>query len=330
MSQETPIPESPVIPESPIIPEIPTPETPTIPEIPTPETPTIPESSSIIPSTVKKIKHLCLSGGGLKGLAYIGAYKALLELKMDPTQLESITGTSIGAFFGFLVILGYTADELYSFVTNFEYSKVKNINFMDFFQTWGIESAEKIIKFFQAFMRKKTGESDLTFSNFYKKYPIKFTIVASNLKTHSPVYFNHENTPDEYVIWTIRRSMNLPLFFKKIYDEKSEDCWVDGGLLDNFPIQMCPDTDETLGIYCDSDGSEVYANKSLEDYFMNIFQSVLNLNTKYKVKNIKHAHLIRITIDRKYSNAYHIELNESIKKSFYNTGYQEIMSYFSR
>lgn len=283
------------------------------------------------PLTTHKIKHLCFSGGGLKGLAYIGAYKALQELNLlVPTQLESVTGTSVGAFFGFLLILGYSAEELYSFVTNFRYADVKDVNFLNFFQTWGIESGEKIVKFFQAFMRKKTGQSDLTFSEFYKKYPIKFTIVVTNLRTHTPVYFNHENTPNEYVIWTIRRSMSLPLFFNKICDPQTQDCWVDGGLLDNFAIQQCPDTEETLGIYCEKDGPEDnHSNSTLEDYFSNIFQSVLNLNTKYKLKTIKQAHLVRINIQKEYSNAYHTELDEPTKKSFYDAGYQAIVNHFA-
>ena len=62
----------------------------------------------------KKI-NLILQGGGIKGLAYIGALRYLEEKNY---QIEYISGTSIGAILGALVASGYNSYELENIIDN--------------------------------------------------------------------------------------------------------------------------------------------------------------------------------------------------------------------
>ena len=48
-------------------------------------------------------------GGGIKGVAYIGAFKALRELNVN---VEYLSGTSSGSIFATLFALDYTDDEM--------------------------------------------------------------------------------------------------------------------------------------------------------------------------------------------------------------------------
>lgn len=268
------------------------------------------------------IKHLALSGGGLKGIAYIGVYKALTELGV--LKLESIAGSSIGALAGLFVVLGFTPDELYSFVTSFNFNDIKEFDFINFLSNWGIEKGDKVIKFLQAFMRHKTGHSDLTFKQLYERYPIKLTMVTSLLNRHRPVYMNHELTPDEYVIWSIRKSISIPLFFTPIKD-KDNNCYVDGGLLDNFPIAQCPDTEETLGIYF-GETNEEYPIDSFEDFLMNNLFGIFNLNCRNSIQSVKKARLININTHS--NSAYNLFLDYDTKKNLYDSGYQSVINHF--
>ena len=49
-------------------------------------------------------------GGGIRGISYCGAYKALLE---NDIRLTGCAGSSIGAVFATMYTLGYSYDEIY-------------------------------------------------------------------------------------------------------------------------------------------------------------------------------------------------------------------------
>ena len=52
---------------------------------------------------------VALSGGGLKGLAHIGALKALEELGL---KIDYLSGTSSGSIFATFYAMGYSVDEI--------------------------------------------------------------------------------------------------------------------------------------------------------------------------------------------------------------------------
>jgi NTE family protein len=64
---------------------------------------------------------LVLGGGGARGLAHVGALKALEEYNMTPT---AISGCSMGAIVGALYASGKRVDELQDLVANLPYLKM--------------------------------------------------------------------------------------------------------------------------------------------------------------------------------------------------------------
>jgi len=52
---------------------------------------------------------LALAGGGLKGFAYIGAFKALEEIGV---KIDYLSGTSSGSIFTTMYAMGLTSDEM--------------------------------------------------------------------------------------------------------------------------------------------------------------------------------------------------------------------------
>ena len=56
------------------------------------------------------LKYTCLFGGGaVRGMSYIGAIKALEELKIST---DTLGGSSVGSIFASLLAVGYTSDEM--------------------------------------------------------------------------------------------------------------------------------------------------------------------------------------------------------------------------
>lgn len=70
-----------------------------------------------------KASHLIMSGGGVKGIAYVGALKLAEQLGF---RWFNIAGVSAGALVGSIVSAGYTADELKKLLHGFEFEKVKD------------------------------------------------------------------------------------------------------------------------------------------------------------------------------------------------------------
>ena len=56
---------------------------------------------------------IALAGGGMQGVAHIGAIKALEELGIKP---DYISGTSSGSIFASMYAMGYTLDEMFELV----------------------------------------------------------------------------------------------------------------------------------------------------------------------------------------------------------------------
>lgn len=68
---------------------------------------------------------LCLSGGGIKGVAHIGAIKALEEKGI---KFDYVSGTSSGSIIATLYACGFTTDEMYKIFTKY----AKSIRYIDF------------------------------------------------------------------------------------------------------------------------------------------------------------------------------------------------------
>ena len=61
---------------------------------------------------------LCLSGGGIKGVAHVGAIKALEE---ENIKFDAIAGTSAGSIVACMYACDYTSMQMYDFFK--EYAK---------------------------------------------------------------------------------------------------------------------------------------------------------------------------------------------------------------
>lgn len=94
-----------------------------------------------------------------------------------------------------------------------------------------------------------TTGKDLNFDQFEQITGVELVITGANVTKHRPMVFSKRHTPLFPVAEAVGISMNLPILFKPVKVEalvapsalvdKAEDYqgfWVDGGLLNNFPL----------------------------------------------------------------------------------------------
>jgi predicted patatin/cPLA2 family phospholipase len=195
----------------------------------------------------KQYNTLCLGGGGISGISYVGALKYLKDNNfLDISLIENYVGASVGAMLLLLFSLNYTIDEVYDFILNFNFKTLESdINLNDIFENFGIDNGKKFNHIFYKFIKNKYDCDDLTFMELYNLTHKKLTLVGTNLSNECEDIFSCENTPNMSILVAVRISASIPIVFTPVL--YNSNYYVDGGLVNNFPINLCnPDT--TLGI----------------------------------------------------------------------------------
>ena len=269
------------------------------------------------------MSHIVLSGGGLKGLAIIGFMKALKECNMKP---QAISGASIGAIIGTMMSIGYSYQELYEFIEHFNYDQVCDFEISDFMEEGGIETGNKITRLLQAMIKNKLHKYCITFEEHYEKTNVWLIINASCLNSQQCEYFSYKTHPTMYIHEALRMTMSLPLWFKPIHYKDS--MYVDGGLLDNFPIKPFIDsfvpTNEIIGVklqHHNLDGQYKDIEHNTLNYIGSLWSCIYNEINKQQMVNYKDYNIFYIVEES--ISAFTPELSLESKLKLYNEGYEK-------
>lgn len=159
---------------------------------------------------------LVLSGGGARGLAHIGTYRALCEHHIP---IDVIAGTSAGSIFAVSIARGWDAEHTTAVATRL---LVDGGSLVDAtLPTVALASGRRITRR----IRDAFGDDDLRLEDLW----IPTLIVSANLTTAAA--HEHTNGP----AWrAVRASVAIPGVFPPIAEP--EGLLVDGGLVDNLPV----------------------------------------------------------------------------------------------
>lgn len=189
-----------------------------------------------------QFRNLVFEGGGVKGIAFAGALQVLEEKGITP-DIQRVGGTSAGAINATLVALGFTNTEQRNILKNLDFN-----NFMD--NSWGMfRDIIRLVRkfgwhkgdFFRDMMgqliKEKLGNSNATFQDLEMAKRPKLYMYGTNLSTHFGEVFSWEHTPTMRIVDAVRISMSIPLFFAAVRNTR-KDVFVDGGVLNNYPIKL--------------------------------------------------------------------------------------------
>jgi NTE family protein len=268
-----------------------------------------------------KYHNLVLSGGSTRGIAHIGAVKKLVEANLiDLTKLKALACTSAGAFMGVLIVLGFTIDEIWSFIKLIDFRKLVSPNILLFLTQCGIETGQTLHNVIEDILNKKTGIANITFAQLYEITKITFTVVGSCLNTKEAIYYNHLNTPDFKVSLAIRISTSMPGFFIPVkIDGKT---YIDGAVIDNYPIDLFhEELDKTIGILICTDYSTDYSYP--EEFISSMMNLVLYLCYKRDyVKYKENTVYINKTVVN--MSAFDFDIDMEKKQKIYESGIQAV------
>jgi len=261
-------------------------------------------------------KNLVLSGGGILGIAHIGAINALEECGMMK-QIDTIICTSVGAIMGGLYIAGYDSKSLYKIAQNTDFSKYKNLDFLNLFDNYGLDSGKNVEYWLKRLIKNKGFDENINLSDFFEKTKKKLVVTSVSLEDNKTKYISYENYPDLELYKAIRMSISIPIIYMPV--RYNNNLYVDGGCRDNFPMQYVKDElDETIGIYISNDAAQESIS-SLDEYISATIKCIKS-GMDYFILNMYKEHTININIED--VNSTDFALNITKKKKLYDEGYR--------
>jgi len=194
---------------------------------------------------------LALSGGGMKGIAHIGAIKALEESNIHPTH---ISGSSMGAMVGAFYAAGYAPEEIVAFFkevplfypTRYAFGKPGIIDPANFYQDFK--------KYF--------------LEDNFKALHKKLFISAVDMLSGSLKVFEEGELIRPFLASSAFPGLCSPVAINGIL-------YADGGILDNFPIAPLAKCDQIIGVYV-SPISDIKA-ESLK-YGVDVLERAIRIN----------------------------------------------------
>jgi NTE family protein len=212
---------------------------------------------------------LVLEGGGVKGIALVGAYSVLVE---ESYEVQRVAGTSAGAIVGSLIASNMPLDTMRDLMTTADYTKFQDEGLLDHFGPVGkafsvlfekgIYEGRYLLSWLDGIL---TGAGKRTFDTFRIDDPgtslpperqYRLVVMVSDVSRGRLVrlpwdYRSYGVDPGgALVAEAVRASMSIPFFYEPVRLEYRDDAGrlttsylVDGGMLSNFPIDVFDRTD---------------------------------------------------------------------------------------
>ena len=283
------------------------------------------EPPSALPSNMPSIKYntLVLSGGGIKGIAHLGALQALDDLHLLE-HINTFSGTSVGSLIIVLLVIGYTPRELYTFMTLLDVNKMKELNFGNLLSNYGLDDGGRFDLVLKKFFHNKSLNPDITFAQLYELTNKTIYISAVCLNEKKTYYFTHTTHPNLSILLAIRMSVSIPIFFIPVkYDNK---LFVDGACIDNYPIHLFTNLEQIIGIYLKDHTSICSDINNIETMLLNTIQCLLEGVAHNSIRSYGQYTNI-ITIDNVSSIDFNLDL--ASKSRLFDLGYTAIFSKYN-
>lgn len=258
--------------------------------------------------------NACFEGGGIKGLVYVGALKFLEERGF---KIFKTCGTSVGALFAALIAVGYKSNEIINIIEEIDYRLITNKNKLKEgvrkLGFYNINLLEE--KLYELFMKKgKTKFLDLKYGDDYL-----LKIITTEMKTKQMVIIPDDlpkfgYAKDEFLISkAVAMSCSIPLIFNQY--QLSKYVFVDGGVVNNFPIELIINSDvPIIGFRLNNDKN---------NYLIKLRNKIFKINKHFELDNINIIYFNSLFI-----KASQFKKGLEDKKRLYDIGYSTTKKFF--
>lgn len=289
--------------------------------------------------------NLVCEGGGMKGIALIGA---ICYLEEHGYTWKNIAGTSVGALIGSLIAVGYSSLEIKNILLTINFkifthkTRVQSIPILGqplgiLFQK-GLHSPDSIENFLTVLFKahNKVKFKDISSNGVSKLKVIASDITRKELLILPDDLIKYNINPMEFEIAkAIRMSLSIPFYYTPtVLKEKNQTFHiVDGGLLSNFPVWMfdnpgvpeCP----TFGLKLVDKIETDYSNKksNIISYISDLIETLLFENEESYLINKDSIRTIKIPTLGVSVTDFNLPRDKILK--LFNIGYNTAQSFMS-
>ncbi len=281
-----------------------------------------------------KYDRLVFSGGGMRGIMFVGALSAInCRHFFGATEF---CGTSVGALLALMCYLDV------DFCSTKAFDMLDD--FIDCIMSWdqcpllngkqSLNSGHRVSLYFKHVLKSFTGLDNPCFADLKRIYPLKSLVVcATNTETCRAKYFSFKTTPHIHIADAVMASMCLPVLFQH---QKIENChFLDGGLTDQCPFAF--DIFElfeqrkhkrvlVFEINDDSNTSPTYFTRTFNAMLAGANECNAFKHQLVKVLNKIHNTLTVESIQFKYSSAVSFAFSKDLVPVLLNEGQKIIKS----
>lgn len=171
---------------------------------------------------------LVLSGGGVKGVAALGAIERLQRAGML-AKVRTVVGTSAGALVGAIVATGQDLQGALEAISSHGYRP--DFDFDRLSKEYGFDNGQCIESLLAAVLNAQ--DDGITFRGVLDKYGVRLVVCVTNVTRRRAEYLGPDTHPEMPISTAIRMSCTVPLYFGAVNYEGN--WYVDGSIVDNFP-----------------------------------------------------------------------------------------------
>lgn len=194
-----------------------------------------------------ELHALVMKGGGVKGLAYVGALQELQKYYV----FNWFVGTSAGAIAALLLAIGYTTDELENILVSKNFKEFLDSSLMKLPINLVFKGGLYEARAFTMWLDELIAARIESFEPLkLAELPRRATIYASRRYKRALIFDSNGNNSDKAASFAVRCSMSIPLIFTPQRDQGLRV--FDGGMQNNYPVGELlatnPET-EFIGLY---------------------------------------------------------------------------------
>jgi NTE family protein len=189
---------------------------------------------------------LVLGGGGVKGMAHAGAWRAIQD---SGVQVSEIVGTSIGALVGGAIAGGSSWAEISTAALALKKPDIVLLNrwalLLNGIRQPSIFQSEPLMTYIESVLPVKE----------FSQLTIPFSLNAVNLETGDTEWFGVGGRTDVSLPTAVYASCALPLFYPPAQIGDAQ--FVDGGIADSLPVHRAAERGADLIIAIDAGAGKV-------------------------------------------------------------------------